>query len=240
MYLDQSGAATLMLLNPTGGLLQGDVLETSVTLGPGGRVCLATPAAPRVYRSSGPPAIQRLSARVGESAVLEYLPDHLILSPGARLRQHVEITLAPFAVALLLDAWAVGRAARGEGWRFHELDSGTVVRDDRGLLLKERFVLGGEGRWAGLGAAEGMAYVASFCALAPWRDRWDDLAHELDASLRAAPEAVHGGVTPLGRGGLMARLLAPSAPSLQRCVETLWARCRLRLLGSPPLSLRKL
>src|SRR5215475_4769965 len=43
MALDDSGAATVMLLNPTGGLLGGDVLQTSVAMGSGSRVCLTTP-----------------------------------------------------------------------------------------------------------------------------------------------------------------------------------------------------
>ena len=42
--LDDSGVATLLLLNPTGGLVGGDVLETSVALGPGSLVKLGSQA----------------------------------------------------------------------------------------------------------------------------------------------------------------------------------------------------
>src|SRR5262245_50262943 len=101
MELDETGAATLMLLNPTGGILGGDVLDTSVALGPGTAVCLTTPAATRVYRSACAPAVHRFAATVGEDARLEYLPDHLIPSPGARLRQTTEVTLAAGATLVL-------------------------------------------------------------------------------------------------------------------------------------------
>ena len=37
----------------------------------------------------------------------------------------------------------------------------------------------------------------------------------------------------------LARLLCPSAPSLQAAVSALWIECRRRLFGLPPLSLRK-
>ena len=65
MDLDGSGAATLLLLNPTGGVLGGDRLETRVHLGAGTRVCLSTPSATRVYRSAGPASVQRVHVEVG-------------------------------------------------------------------------------------------------------------------------------------------------------------------------------
>ncbi|HET7875994.1 MAG TPA: urease accessory protein UreD [Methylomirabilota bacterium] len=238
--LDGSGGATLMLLNPTGGLLGGDVLDTRVSLGPGARVCLTTPSAARAYRCPGPPAVQRFLAEVGEGAALEYLPEHLIPSPGARLRQSVEIVLASGATALILDAWAVGRAARGEAWRFDEVDTALVIRDPRGLVLSERSILGPARSWDGLGGAEGAAYVATFTAAAPGREEWGDLGAELAAALEEGGTDLRWGVTRLVRGGLLVRLLCPSAPSLYRCMHTLWARCRHRLLGLPPLALRKL
>ena len=113
MDLDGSGAATLLLLNPTGGVLGGDRLETRVHLGAGTRVCLSTASATRVYRSSGPASIQRVRAEVGEGAALEYVPDHVIPSPGARLVQSATVTLAAGASAILCDAWSVeiGRAS---------------------------------------------------------------------------------------------------------------------------------
>ena len=238
MDLDGSGVATLMLLNPTGGVFGGDVLETSVTLGPGTHVCLTTPAAARVYRSTGPPAVQRFVARVGESACLEYLPDHVIPSPGARFRQTTEVSLAAGATLLLADAWAVGRVARGEQWRFDELDLGLVVRDERGLLLKERNLLD-RVRRDGLGGAEGFGYLATFVAVSPPTEGGDGLAQRIFDTL-AALDGARFGVSALGRGGLIARLLCPSAPALEASVCALWAACRRLLLGLAPLALRKL
>lgn len=241
--LDGTGVATLMLLNPTAGVLGGDRLDTVVTVGAGARLCLTTPAATRVYRSAGAPAMQRFRATVGAGAALEYLPDHLILSPGARLDQATEILLAGDATALVLDAWAVGRAARGEAWCFDALDIATVVNDAGGPLLIERVRLAApalsRGWPGGLGGAEGMSYVATLAALAPARADWDGLVADLRGALTATGCGVSHGVTALARGGLLARLLAPSAPALHGCVERLWALCRLRLLGLPPLDLRK-
>jgi urease accessory protein UreH len=172
--LDPSGAAVVVMLNPTGGILGGDRLETTVTLGDGSHACLTTPAAARAYRSAGPVAVQTFTASVGEGAVLEYVPDHLIPSPGARLHQRTAIALGPRATLIVVDAWAVGRIARSEAWSFGELDLELVVRDAGGLLLRDRAVLrgiedahGDRGRWqGGLGGSEGFGYVANFAARA--------------------------------------------------------------------------
>jgi urease accessory protein len=238
--LDGTGAATLFLLNPTGGVLGGDRLETRVDLGAGGRVCLSTPSATRVYRSAGLPAVQRMIFRIEEGAALEYVPDHVIPSPGARLIQSVEVDLAPGASAILCDAWAAGRAARGEAWRFDLLDSGTVVRDREGLVFKDRVALSGARGWGGLGAAEGMPYAATVACLAPSHAGLDELVADLASALAVAAPDASAGVTALARGGVVARILAPSAPALQRAVEAGWVCCRAGLWGLGPLSLRKM
>jgi urease accessory protein len=263
MDLDGSGCLTVMMLNPTGGVLGGDRLETTVRLGAGTHVCLTTPAATRVYRSAGPPSIVITTARIEDGAVLEYMPDHLIPSPGARLRQYTEIALHRSAIAFVLDAWAVGRVARGEAWRFAAIDIGLAVEDCDGPLLRDRAVLRGRGAegggaaggggeeasgapdlepWPlGLGGAEGLGYVATFAALAPARSDSESLAAELrDVLAGVAMRPARTGVTALARGGVVARLLLPSAPALTVAAEALWARCRARLLGRPPLPLRKL
>ena len=239
MDLDGSGAATLMLLNPTGGLVGGDVLETRVAIGAGTHVCLTTPAATRVYRSSGAPAVHRFRARVGEGARLEYVPDHLIPSPGARLRQTTDVMLAQGAAVLLADAWAVGRVARGERWGFHELDLSLVVRDERGLIWKERSVLDRLAR-DGLGATEEFPYLATFAAIAPGVEGWDALGEHLFTALSALPAGARFGVSALGRAGVVARLLCPSAPVLNASVRALWGALRRHLFGLDPLRLRKL
>jgi len=260
--LDGSGAAVMMLLNPTGGILGGDALDTSVTVGADAHVCLTTPAATRVYRSAGAPAVQRFTALVGEGATLEYLPDHLIPSPGARLHQTTDVTLADGATLLLADAWAVGRVARGERWRFGELDLGLAVRDTRGLVLKERCRLVGSPRsdetarldgaawlpappaWTpareGLGGTEGFGYVATFVAAATHRRDWQDIARELCDTLAPHQTDARVAVSALGRSGVLARLLCPSAPVLSAAIGAVWTASRRRLLGLRPLCLRKL
>jgi urease accessory protein UreH len=134
----------------------------------------------------------------------------------------------------------VGRAARGEAWRFDLLDSGTIVRDSEGLLFKDRLILSCAQGWGGLGAAEGMAYVATIACLSPSYGRLEDLASSLSTALEGSGLEARAGVAILARGGLVVRLLARSAPALQRAIDLAWTGCRDGLWSLGPLALRKM
>ena len=122
---------------------------------------------------------------------------------------------------------------------FDELDLGLVVRDERGLILKERSVLDRLAR-DGLGGAEGFPYLATFAAIAPGVEGWDALGEQLFAALSALPAGARFGVSALGRAGVIARLLCPTAPVLDASVRALWDASRRHLFGLDPLRLRKL
>src|SRR5262249_60375067 len=136
----------------------------------------------------------------------------------ASLGQPVAVERVPGASAIISDAWAAGRVARGEAWRFDLLDSGIIARDSEGLLFKDRLVLQGTTGWGGLGGAEGMAYVATVLCLAPAHPALGDLERAIAGSLGARTGEAAGGVTALARGGGVGRILAAAAPATQPLV----------------------
>ena len=230
-------AAVVSLLNPTGGVLGGDRLTIDLTLGEGAHACVTTPSATRVYRTAGEPAVQTVRLDLARDAIVEWVPDHTIPSAGADLRQALDVELADGARLILIDAVAAGRVARGEAWTFARLDSALTVRDARGLLLHDRFVLRGGAGWDGLGLAEGCPYFATIVLVGD--DGLDQFIAELPGAL-PAPGAATVGVARLPRRGALARCLAADAPALAATLDAVWRLARSRLLGLPPLSLRKL
>lgn len=230
-------AAVVSVLNPTGGLVGGDRLAIDVTVGPAAHACLTTPSATKVYRTEGEPAQQDVTLRLEASAVCEWVPDHTIPFAGSAFRQRIAVDVGEGARLILVDAFAAGRVARGEAWSFRLLDSEVTVRDAKGWLLRDRFVLENPGPLAPgqLGAAEGRPYFASLVVVA------DDVdAFRREVSERFPPAgalAVAAGA--LARGGALVRCLAPTAPALLDALDLLWATARRRILGLPPLALRK-
>ena len=230
-------AAVVSLLNPTGGVLGGDRLAIDLTVGEGAHACATTPSATRVYRTAGAPAVQTVRLDLARNAIVEWVPDHTIPSAGAALQQSFDVDLAEDSRLILIDAFAAGRVARGEAWGFARLDSALTVRDARGLILRDRFVLRGGVEWQGLGLAEGRPYFATIVLVAD--DGLDAFIAGLPHAL-PAPSAAAVGVARLPRRGALARCLAADAPSLSATLEAVWRLARARLLGLPPLGLRKL
>jgi urease accessory protein len=230
-------AAVVSMLNPTGGVVGGDRLAIDVDIGPGAHACLTTPSATRVYRTAGEPAVQRVHVALAPGAVVEWVPDHVIPSAGAALRQSLEVDAGEGATLIAVDAFAAGRVACGEAWRFALLDSALTVRDAAGLVLHDRFVLGGGARWGGLGFAEARPYFATVVVVA--EVGLDDLVAGMSDAL-APVDGFTAAAARLPRRGVMIRCLAAAAPALTDGLGALWRLARQHVLGLPPIALRKL
>jgi urease accessory protein len=230
-------AAIVSILNPTGGLVGGDRLVIDVEVGAAAHACLTTPSATKVYRAAAEPARQDVSLRLDAGAVCEWVPEHTIPFPGSALRQQITVDVGDGATLILVDAFAAGRVSRGEAWGFRLLDGAIVVRDAKGWLLRDRFVLEGAGPLdpRALGAAESRPYFASLVVVA------DDVADLRQAVAARFPPGgdVAAAAGPLPRRGVLVRCLAPSAPALLDALDVLWAAARRHVLGLAPLALRK-
>ncbi len=237
--LDHDGSAYLMLLNPTGGLVGGDHLVADMTIGAGSHVCLTTPSATKVYRTLGPPAVQETRIRLGEGAVIEYLPDHVIPFPGSSFHQSLTIDMSARSCAIVFDALAMGRLVRGERWDFQELVNRVAITCQGRPIFLDRVALGpSKKQLAGLGGMEGFGYVATFGLFAESFGRWEALADALRKEMNELPSLVSG-VSLLARCGCIVRILAGSAPDLSHAFHRVWARARQELLALPSVGLRK-
>jgi len=224
-------AAVVSVLNPTGGLVGGDRLVVDVEAGARTHVCLTTPSATKIYRTSGPPAVQDARVRVGPGALVEWVPDHAIPFAGSAFRQSIDVEMADGARLILVDAFSAGRVARGEAWRFTRLESALRVRDAAGWLVVDRFALAGDPAWGSLGCAEKSPYFATVVVIA-----------SLDVSAFAAAihDAAEGvAVGELGRGGVLVRCLAGDAIELAAALDLVWRVARRAMVDRDPPALRK-
>ena len=206
-------AAVVSILNPTGGLVGGDRLSVDVDVGAGAHACLTTPSATKVYRTGGDAAEQVVRLKLAPDARLEWVPDHTIPFAGAALRQRLEAEVAEGATLLVVDAFAAGRVARGEAWRFALLDSTLSARDARGWVLHDRFVLRDGRPGPGLGLAEDRRYVASVAVIAD-----TGLAGFADDVAALTGADVDVGAALLPRRGALVRALAADAPDRKSVV----------------------
>jgi urease accessory protein len=264
------GTSYLLLLNPTGGVLGGDRLRTEIDLGERAAVCLSTPSATRIYRTggrtdehagertskregaSGPPSEIDTVLRLGTGATLEYLPDHVIPHAGSHLRQTLRIEMQQGSRGIFLDAFAAGRVAQNEHWRFRQFDSRTEVTLRGKLIYLSRTNITGPASPAtghlplgachsspsSLGCMSGYSYCASLLIVADRFPDWSPVLANLRAELEAVPGII-GGASLLTEAGCSARYLAGSAIDLHEATRRLWTVARREVLSRPPFDPRK-
>jgi urease accessory protein len=233
------GASYLMLLNPTGGVLGGDHLITDIVQEADTHVCLTTPSATRIYRTSEKPAILETVIHLGESATLEYFPDHVIPHAGSALRQSLRIEMGRSSRAIFLDSMASGRVAHGERWNFTELDSRTeIYASGRPGYINRTKIIPATNRPDRLGWMEEFDYLSCLGMFAVGFTRWPQVAAAINEELRDLPD-VCGAASLVSQGGCVVRFLARSASHLTMANRTLWDAARELLLHLPPLDHRK-
>lgn len=241
IYLDETGAAYTLLVNPSGGLVGGDHLSIDMRLDDGAHVLISAPSANRVYRTSSEVSVQEVEIAVGAGAVLEWLPEHTIPFAGSRFRQTLHATLAPGATILVWDAIASGRIAREERWAFTSLENEIRITTASGGALMERYALDPATDLGRVGLAGDWNYVASLYvvndSIPP--EVWSRLESRLGSILDEHSGQVLGGVSTPAVPGVAVKLLTRTAPDLTQALDVLWAAVRAELWNLPPVAWRK-
>jgi urease accessory protein len=233
------GTTCVMLLNPTGGLVGGDVLRTSILQESDTHLCLTTPSAARVYRTTGAPAVQETRIHLGERASLEYLPDHVIPHRDSRLRQTLRVEMGSGSRAIVYDALAAGRVAHGERWKFRDFDSRIeVLLGGRPVFLNRTRIDTATQNPEHLALAEDLNYWATFLVVSEESEVCAALSASMNEAIRAMPD-VYGGTSVLATAGCVAKLLARSASALLQAQMELWSLARRIVFRLPAVDLRK-
>lgn len=241
IYLDETGSAYTLLLNPSGGLVGGDQLSINMTLHADARVLISAPSANRVYRSLGEVSVQEVHIAVGPGAVLEWVPEPTIPFAGSRYHQELHVTLSSGATILLWDAIASGRIARGERWAFTSLENEIRITTATGASVLERFALNPATDLSRVGLAEEWDYVASLYVVSDrvTAETWSRLEARLGHILDEPPKQLLGGVSTPAVPGVAVKLLTRTAPDLTRVLQALWGAVRAELWNLPPVAWRK-
>ncbi len=219
----------LILLTPSGGLLDGDELQAEIVVERGAELELRTQAATQLHsgRSS-----QTWSMCLHEGASLSYVPHALVPHAGATHRTRLSIAMAGSARLLVAEAVAPGRTHLGELFAYDELCSDLDVLRDGTLVARERQVV--QPRASMLCSQLGpYGYFASAYLIGPD-------AEPFDASTMPITSVVQFGVSELALGGLCMRLLAQRAFDIEEVLAAIRERWRQRSRGgSEPADLTR-
>jgi urease accessory protein len=231
---DCHGSAYLQIVNPCGGLFEGDSTAVEVSLQRGAHLYLTTQAATKVYPAEhGQVTRQHIRLHVASGAILEYFPLPLIPFARALYAQEIEIQVKSGGICLVAEVLAPGRIARGERFAYEMVRSRVEGwMDDRLALFEQLRLQPEQDSYAGVGMLDGQSYVATLYVLTsqdldPWIRGWNRRLTEQ-----------HGeciGITALAYGGLVVRLRGQTGQEVLRRLDVVHHLIRQEGLGLPPL-----
>ena len=238
LYPEGDAVCHNVLAHPPGGLVGGDTLDISTTVGPGAHGLVTTPGATRFYRSTGERALQRTHLTLAEGARLEWLPLEALCYNACNAENHLTLNLAPGAECMGWDVTALGLPHAGQPFetgRFVQhieapglwLERGVIDAADH-RLLESPLCLAGQRCVASLFFVVGtpLERARRDTALDAARAVMD--AHALKASA--------GATSPNGQV-LVVRALAPQVePAMQllQQVRAAWRAALWQLCAEPP------
>jgi len=220
------------LLNPTGGIVQGDDLEASIRVEEGAHAIVTSPSATKIYKMDRGEAASRMTLRVERGAVLEYLPEPVIPHAGARFREALELDVAEGGRALAWELLAPGRTARGESLAYDRLSFRLDVTEGGRRVLRERSeIVPGEGL-RGPSILSRFGYYAILLVVG-------GPSGEVERALREEAGDAVAGVTRLDGTGVVLKALSEDSPSIQDLLRRARERVMPLLAGRPATGLRR-
>ena len=238
LYPEGDAVCHNVLVHPPGGLVGGDTLDISTTVGPGAHGLVTTPGATRFYRSTGELALQRTHLTLAEGARLEWLPLEALCYNACNAENHLTLNLAPGAECMGWDVTALGLPHAGQPFetgRFVQhieapgrwLERGVIDAADHRLLESP----------LGLAGQRCMASLFFVVGTPLERARRDTALDAARAVMDAhALKASAGATSPNGQV-LVVRALAPQVePAMQllQQVRAAWRAALWQLCAEPP------
>jgi urease accessory protein len=156
-----------VLVNTGGGLVEGDRVSATITVGAGGRLRVESQAAEKIYRSLTEVCIVSNDARVAAGGLLIWLPRETIMFDGARLCRRLDVSVTRSSRFLAAEVVIFGRIARGERLTHGQLRDSWSIHCEGKLLWMDCLRLEGNfaahrARRFGFGDSVGLATVLYF------------------------------------------------------------------------------
>jgi urease accessory protein len=126
-----------------GGLVGGDTLRLTISIGAGASAFVSSQASTKIYRSRDRSSAE-LEATVSAGGHLVLWPDPVVCYAGSTFRQTQCVDLTDDAALILVDTMTSGRRASGERWQLVEYATRITVRQDGRVVLFDSTRLSGE------------------------------------------------------------------------------------------------
>ncbi len=209
------GSSEAILINTSGGLAGGDVVEINATVKAGAALTLTSQAADRVYRTLGPAAEVKIKLNAEAGSTLLWMPQESIFFEGSSLERSLNVELADNTTFFAVEPMLFGRREMGEYVRHVSVVDRWTIRHDGRLIHSDVFRLGPD--WSKSMASFGDNHAAATVLMV------SDQSETLLDSVRAVLGPNDGASA--WNGKLIARLLAKDGFHLRKSLIQVFAVC---------------
>ena len=230
---DPQGMSTLYIQSVSGGLFDNDVVTLNLDVESQSLVHVTTQASTIVHESKTAGAVQHLSITAQENAFIEYLPDPLVLFPGARINSYIRVIADPCASVVLCDGF-LNHDPQSNGGVFEQLTSELrIVTPDGRLRCLDRLEISGQRM---VRDKRYQAHGSFFCI----DESLEESARlKIDHALLKVP-GIYAGTSSLpDKAGLWGRILASDSQTLRNGLSAAWEALRRIKTGLTPHPRRK-
>lgn len=225
---EPTGVAHVVLVHPPGGIVGGDRLRFEANLTDNAQALITTPAATKVYRSSGAVAEQHTVLRVGAGTQLEWLPQETLIFSGAQAEIATRVELVGDARFVGWEIVGLGRPASGERFTQGRLRQRFEIWHDDQPLWLERSEYHGQD--AALSEPWGLHAQPVFGTLVALMDAPDAVVPAVRERLQQVTVPGRCVVTALDRA-LVCRYIGPWAETARAHLLEAWSVLRPLVLG---------
>ncbi len=199
-----------ILINTSGGLTGGDVIEWSVAAAASTRLAVTTQANEKIYKAAADTASVSTRISIEPNASVHWLPQETVLFDEASLTRRLDVELSDNSEFLAVEAVLLGRKAMGEAVQQGLFRDRWRIRQNGSLLHAEDVKFEGEiaRLYQQAAVLSGHVAFATLFYTGP-------LADALLPRLRACLEGAAGGAS-CWNGKIIARVVAPDGYALRK------------------------
>lgn len=242
-YLDDSGQVYYTIVNPGGGYVGGDAYQMTISVADGASALITDQSAAKVYRTPDDYVVQNIEFNLGENAVLEYIPDQLILYRDADFRQRIITKMHPSASLFLSDIITPGWSPDGGKFLYEQahllnevhMDGVPVLLDNLRINPLASDFCDGQGFFL-----DGRTHIATAICFDP--DITPELIDAFSTLIdkhQAPNDSLIAAVTECDKPGFVLRALGNRTEELHALVLATANYVRSQLRGQGDIHLRK-
>ncbi len=234
-----SGQLGIIVMDVSPGLLDGDRYELDWVAEPSSHVMITNQSYTKVHPSTpGRGSSMRQTFILEEAAVIEHMPEPIMLYKDAALHNDTLVRLQAGSVWLQADVLCPGRTLRGERFDYRCYRNSLSVHYGEELIFSQRQrIEPAKQALAAPGCWDEMTHWATFYIFSDLvnSNHLEQLQKKLDSFAAPDGHAVIAGASMTQRFGIAVSAASTAAWPLQQLMKELWAEARAGLLGKPPL-----